>query len=184
MKKMKVIAGILLFLLTTVMLCSIDEKMYIKKKHFESTEQIINILDNNELVNINKRGFGDKNSDIYNECLSKRKRLTDDDFQYVKMDIKQVEKLNDKQKKAIIKNYDKPSANYKNTDQKITRKEAVRIKATVYNSNIYCNDPEIKDEDKFWDSIITMVLIDEGEGLVIDYITEEHIDDEKAGKEL
>lgn len=184
MKKMKVIAGILLFILTTVMLCSNDEKMYIKKKHFDSTEQIINILDNNELVNINKRGFGDKNSDIYNECLSKRKRLTDDDFQYVKMDIKQVEKLNDKQKKAIIKNYDKASANYKNTDQKITRKEAVRIKATVYNSNIYCNDPEIKDEDKFWDSIITMVLIDEGEGLVIDYITEEHIDDEKAGKEL
>lgn len=183
MKKIKIIAGILLSILVTIMLSSSDEKMYVKKQHFDSTEEIINILDNNEFVNINKRGFLDKNSDIYNECLSKRKRLTDDDFEYVKMDIKEVEKLNDKQKKAIIKNYDKVSANYKNTDQKITRKEAVRIKATVYNSNIYYDDPEIKDEDKFWDSIITMVLIDEGEGLVIDYITEEQIDNEKAGKE-
>lgn len=182
MKKIKIIAGVVIFILLTFMLSINDEKMYVKKKHFNNSNEVLNELSNNQFLS-GKNGEWHKGySDSFNECFSKRKRLTDCDFYGLKMEIKKRYELNDKEKEKILKEYNKLLKSYVNVERKVTKMEPICLKARVYNTNCYSHDPEIKDEDKYNDEIITFVMIDEGEGMVIDYVDQQDLQDIKAGQ--
>ena len=183
MKKIKITAGIIILILLTCMLSVNNEKMYVKKKHFNSSTEVLQELSTNKLM-IQKNGDWQYiNSDVFNECLSKRKRLTDSDFYGISLEIKDNIKLSDKEKEKIKNDYKKLLKNYKNVDMKITKIEPVKLKVRIYNENYYSNAPGLKDEDKYNDELLTLVFIDEGEGMVIDYFYEEDINNNIYGEQ-
>ena len=170
MKNKKMILGILLFTFLTLILSINREDIYIKKHYYLTTDDVCYALDNKELFVDNSK-YWQEESDILEECLSKRKRLSYSDFNIEKFKIIEMIDLNEKQKDSIIGDYKNYKRNFVNiNNESIKSIEPVRFKANI---------TKLGEENLFTNSeLITFVIIDEGEGKVIDYVTNEIIDEE------
>jgi hypothetical protein len=166
MKKSKIIIALGLFALLTAYLGMSGEKMYQKQKHFQTTDEIIQQISDKPLKMVDDRGIlVDTNE--FKECFSERKRLTDIQFYYGEIDIEKVNTLNENQKKVILDEYDGLRSNFSKSHE-ITKEEPIRLTVTAY-YDMYSGQGTIK-YDRPQKLIFDMVAIDEGEGLVIDYI--------------
>jgi hypothetical protein len=102
------------------------------------------------------------------ECISERKRLTNSKLDYGKIEILNVEELKDEDKHGILKDYDKLRNQYTKR-REITKEEPVRVNANAWYSHmengkrVYSNPRKLE---------LDLVLVDEGEGFVIDYLME------------
>ena len=168
MKKSTIVIVLGLFSVVTAFLgISTDEKMYQKEKHFETSNDILQQLEGKQLRAIDDKGrFSETNN--LKECFSERKRLTNSQFNYGKIEIEKVEELSENQKQFILKDYDKLRNKFTKR-RVITKEEPIRLETNVYQSYIEQGKLNYSKPKK---RIIDLVLVDEGEGLVIDYIME------------
>lgn len=169
------IAGALI--VGTVMICNIGKvEVYEKKSNFKDTNEVIEVI-NSAPIGIYDETIGDTiYSDDFLETLSYRKRATDPrvPFSSLKLEIDEDNNSEEK-KKGILDDYIakcKKLKNYKVQDNA----QAIVLKAKA--SNIY---PSYDEKDnKYYVELnytINIVLIDEGEGYVIDYLTFESIEE-------
>ena len=173
MKKSTIVIVLGLFIVVTAFLgISMDEKMYQKEKHFETTSEILQQMENKSLKAIDEKGNIVESND-FKECFSERKRLTDLEFRYGKIEIQKIDDLSENQKETILQDYNTLREKFSKR-RVITKEEVVRIDVKSYDS--YINQGKIiySDPNK---SKLDLVLIDEGEGLVIDYIMEHRADE-------
>lgn len=167
MKKSTLIIILGLFIVVTAFLGMSTQKMYQKQKHFETTSEVLQQIESKSLKAIDEKGDFVESNDL-KECFSERKRLTQSQFNYGKVEIEKVEELNEKQKQSILKDYDTFRNNFSKR-RVITEEEVVRVDVKSYDSYINKGKIIYSEAQK---SKINLVLIDEGEGLVIDYIME------------
>lgn len=167
MRKSTIVVGVGVFIVVTALLCiNTNGKMYEKQKYFETTTEVLEQLENNPILAKDEKGVMSETNQ-FKECLSKRKRLTDSQFDFQSMKIEEIEELNEKQKESILNDYNQYQKEL-SMKPKVTRTEPVRLEAKV-------DYPYNKEQS----SKIDLVLIDEGEGLVIDYVVEHRTDEEK-----
>ncbi|HEX9026162.1 MAG TPA: hypothetical protein VF839_06825 [Clostridium sp.] len=167
MKKSTIIIALGLFIVVTALLGINNEKMYQKEKHFETTNEVLQQLDGKPLRGINEKGQFSETNDL-KECFSERKRLTNSQFDYGKIEIEKVEELSENQKQSILKDYDKLRNEF--TKRRVlTKEEPVRVNVNVCYSHMEQGKITYREPRKLK---IELVLVDEGEGLVIDYINE------------
>lgn len=170
MKKGKIVIGVIGFLLITILLGTNTENIYLKKKHFNTTNELLYELETNKLQSYNNRGYRNE-TDSFKECLSKRKRLTYSDFYSSKIEIKEIINLDEKAKQSILDDYYKFTKDYHVSNKKINAIEPIRLNAKVYNDNgVLYEDGKYIESYVEENNEITLVAIDEGEGFVIDYI--------------
>lgn len=170
MKKGKIVIGVIGFLLITILLGTNSENIYMKKKHFNTTNELLYELESNKLHKYNKQGYREE-TDEFKECLSKRKRLTYSDFNPSKIEIKEIFDLDEKSKKTILDDYYNFTENYLVSNRKINAIEPIRFNAKVYYDNgVSYEDGEYVESYSEENHEITLVAIDEGEGFVIDYV--------------
>lgn len=163
------IAGALI--VSTVLLCSGGTKVYEKKLTFDSIEQIVNILDS-EVISAYDNKDNQKFTDIYLECLSKRKRISGSNMNHYSSFNLEVDSERDNEliKEEIIANYlqlNKDNMKNNNVPNKI---EAISVKGTatiMYSMNYYDIGENAKENEEVK---MDLVFIDEGEGWVIDYM--------------
>jgi hypothetical protein len=166
MKKSILAIGVGVFVVVTILLCiNNDEKMYQKKKHFDTVNDVLLQLENNEIRKISDTGRREE-TDEFLECLSKRKRLTDSQMDFKNLKINKVKELNDEEKKALIEDYNKIQMKL-NMPYKATKIEPVRLEA----EEIFPYKDENGEISKK-ECDIDFVMVDEGEGMVIDYYVE------------
>ena len=167
MKKSSIVVLIGGFILLTAFLGPISqEKMYKKQKNFQSTEEVIQVLNNYPILQKDGVRGETKETNEFNECLSVRKRLTNiTDLNYAKIDVEEVVALDEKTKTDLLDYYG--TLRKKNSKRlPINRQEAVRLKIKSYYFTNYITG-EIESNGS--DETLDLVLIDEGEGLVIDF---------------
>jgi len=171
MKKGKIAIGVMGFLLITILLGTNSENVYLKKKHFNTTNELLYELETNKLQSYNQQGNKEE-SESFKECLSKRKRLTYSDFYPSKMEIEEIIELDEKAKTAILDDYYTFMENYIVKDRNIKAIEPIRLNAKLYYDQevTYENGNYMVESYSEENSEITLVAIDEGEGFVIDYI--------------
>lgn len=170
MQRGKIIMGVIGVLLITILLGTNSEKMYLKKKHFNNVNELLYNLENNKLQEYDNRGYKVE-TDSFKECLSVRKRITYADFYPSKIEIKEINKLDEKAKKAILDDYYNFTEDYLVKNREIKAIEPIRLNAKLYyyNGNSYKNGKYV-DLYSEENNEITLVAIDEGEGFVIDYV--------------
>lgn len=167
MKKSTIVVALGFFIVITAFLGMSDEKVYQKQKHFKTVNEVLQQLNNNPLNSYDEK-YAYKETNELKECISERKRLTDSRFDYGKIEILNVEELSDDDKQGLLKEYD-GFRNQFSKRREITKEEPVRISAKGWYSHIENGKRVYGDPRKFE---LDLVLIDEGEGLVIDYIME------------
>jgi len=178
MKKSIIAAVIGGFVVVTTLLCmNSDEKMYQKQKHFDTTNDVLIQLGNNDILEV------DKNDEVYEtsafkECISKRKRLTFSQVNFKKMKIEKIEELDEQKKKSLIEDYNRLQERL-SMPYKPTKIEPVRLDVKVISSHKDENGNDIEN-----DSIIDLVMVDEGEGMVIDYFVQYYIDKDKIKEDI
>ncbi|OOM75247.1 hypothetical protein CLPUN_33770 [Clostridium puniceum] len=181
MKKSTTVVVLGFFVVITALLGMNGEKLYQKQKLFETVDEVLHQLDNKPLKEVNEKGIFTESNDL-KECFSERKRLTDSRFDYGKIGIAKLGELNDNDKQEILEEYN-AFRNQFSKRREITKEEPVRIYIEAWYSHldngkrVYVNPRKIK---------IDLVFIDEGEGLVIDYIMEkndEKLNDEEGNKD-
>lgn len=154
------------FIVATIMLCTNPNKAYEKKKHFNSPNEIIEVINNKQLGALDKDHVFITTSD-FNECLSKRKRVTESNLNYYKIDGDILPEKNTKENKdLIIEDYKK---RIRHLGYVIPDKvEALTLTGKGYHiGDLYIQDKEI--EYNTPENIdVSIVFIDEGEGWVID----------------
>ena len=176
MKKSTIIIALGIFIVVTVFLGMSNEKMYQKQKHFETTSEIVDQLKNNPIKAIDEKGNFSE-TDQFKECLSERIRLTRSEFDYTKIETEKVEELSEKQKQSVLEKYD--ALRNKFSKRRVIKKEEVlRLDVDAY--RLYGNQANAS-ERKPEKLKLDLVFIDEGEGLVIDYVIERH--DQKIDEE-
>ena len=176
MKKSTIIIALGIFIVVTAFLGMSNEKMYQKQKHFETTSEIVDQLKNNPIKAIDEKGNFSE-TDQFKECLSERIRLTDSQFNYTKIETEKVEELSEKQKQSVLEKYE--ALRNKFSKRRVIKKEEVlRLDVNAY--RLYGNQANAS-ERKSDKLKLDLVLVDEGEGLVIDYIVERH--DQKLDEE-
>ena len=102
------------------------------------------------------------------ECISERKRLTNSKLDYGKIEILSVEELKDEDKQGILKDYN-TRRNQFTKRREITKEEPVRVNANAWYSHMENGKRTYNNPRKLE---LDLVLVDEGEGLVIDYLIE------------
>ena len=167
MKKSTIVIVFGLFIVVTAFLGMSTEKRYQKEKHFESSNDILEQLEGKQLRAIDDKGRFCETNNV-KECFSERKRLTNSQFNYGKIEIEKVEELSENQKQFILKDYDKLRNKFTKR-RVITKEEPIRLETNVYQSYREQGKLNYSEPRK---RIIDLVLVDEGEGLVIDYIME------------
>jgi hypothetical protein len=168
MKKTTIIISIFTFILLTVFLGMSDEKMYTKQKRFETADEVFQQLNDKQLVSIDESGKVSKTNE-FKECFSERKRLTDFEFHFAKIEIEKVCSLSGSEKSSMLSGYEKLRTNFTKR-RPITREEPVSVIVNAYNyRSITKGNIEYEKPQKLK---INLVLVDEGEGLVIDYIVD------------
>lgn len=173
MKKSTIVIVLGLFIVVTAFLgTSMNEKMYQKEKHFETTSEILQQMENKSLKAIDQKGNFVESND-FKECFSERKRLTELQFRYGKIEIQKVDDLNENQKETILKDYNILREKFSKR-RVITKEEVVRVDIKSYDSYISQGKIIYDEPEKHK---INLILIDEGEGLVIDYIMEHRADE-------
>lgn len=181
MKKSKIVIAAGAFLALTLILGmqQKDTKMYEKQKNFSSSSEILEQLNNKPLRALNiEKGRVEETYDTL-ECFSQRKRLTDSDLNYSKIEIKENIKLTDEQQQSIINQYNKLRLSYSKR-KPVSKTEAVRIKIQPYYTGYSEEGQEVYEPQ---DQLVYMnlVFVDEGEGMVIDYISESSEQDSIEG---
>lgn len=181
MKKSKIAIAAGAFLALTLILGmqQKDTKMYEKQKNFSSSSEILEQLNNKPLRALNiEKGRVEETYDTL-ECFSQRKRLTDTDLNYSKIEIKENIKLTDEQQQSIINQYNKLRLSYSKR-KPVSKTEAVRIKIQPYYTGYSEEGQEVYEPQ---DQLVYMnlVFVDEGEGMVIDYISESSEQDSIEG---
>lgn len=168
MKKSIIIITLGLFIVVTAFLGVSNEKMYQKQESFESIQEVFQQLNGRSLKVIDSKGDLSETNE-FKECLSERKRLTNSQFYFEKIEIQREDSLNEKEKNSILEVYNKARNNFTKR-RPITIEEPVRLTVNAYSvKNIE------KGIIKYGEPIklkLDLVLIDEGEGLVIDYINQ------------
>jgi hypothetical protein len=168
MKKSTIIIAIGIFIIVTAALGMNNKKMYQKQKHFETADEVIQQLKDNPLMIIDKEGNLSETDEL-KECLSERKRLTYSYFNYGKIDIKNIDNLNETEKKGILQKYEILRSNFSKR-RPITKEEPIRLTIDAYYSDI--EEGTVKYKNAGEKLNLDLILIDEGEGLVIDYVME------------
>ncbi|EHJ00886.1 hypothetical protein CDLVIII_4374 [Clostridium sp. DL-VIII] len=172
MKKSIIAVGAGAFIVITSLLCmDPDGKMYQKQKHFDTVNDVLMQLENNKLEVVDKNGQLHMTNE-FEECLSKRKRLTFSEIDFGKIEVEKIEELNDKEKNSITDDYNNLQERLA-LPYKAEKIEPVRldIKGSRPKYDDYVPEPI--------EYSIDLVMVDEGEGLVIDYYVEH---DNKSGK--
>lgn len=173
MKKSTILVGVGAFVVLTSLLCiNSDGKMYQKQKQFQTANEVLEQLENNPIRALNEKG-GITETDQFKECLSKRKRLTESQFYFANLTIEKVEELGEKEKEALVEDYNKLQENF-SKKRELKNIEPVRLDATIKNPTYSSNEQAIGEKCK-----IDLVLVDEGEGLVIDYIVQYTTEEQK-----
>lgn len=167
MKKSTIVVAFGLFIVITAFLGMNDEKIYQKQKHFETVNEVLEQLDNNPLNSYDEKYTYNETSEL-KECISERKRLTDSRFDYGKIEILKVEELSDDNKQGLLKEYNTFRSQFTKR-REITKEEPVSIDVKAWYSHIENGKRVYSDPRKLQ---LDLVLVDEGEGLVIDYIME------------
>lgn len=172
MKKSKLIiaAGAFLALTLVLGMNQEDTKMYEKKKNFSSSSEILEELNEKPIRSINTKTGSYEETDDVLECFSQRKRLTETDLHYSMMEIKEIIQLSEKQENTMVDAYNKLRENYSKR-RPVSKTEAVRIKVQPYYID-YSEDGQDEYTPKDSMRYLNLVLVDEGEGMVIDYISE------------
>jgi len=169
MKKSTIVVVLGFFIVITALLGMNNEKMYQKQKHFESVDEVLQQLNNKPLKAVNEKGIFAESNEL-KECFSERKRLTDLKFDYGKIQITKVGELDDNEKQEILKEYN-TRRNEFSKRRGITKEEPIRIEAEAWHlyteqgKSVYSNPRKLT---------LDLVFVDEGEGLVIDYIMEKN----------
>ena len=167
MKKSTIVVVLGIFIVVTALLGANNNKMYQKQKHFETTNEILEQLETKTLIAIDNDGRISETNDL-KECFSERKRLTYSEFNFAKIELEKVEELDENQKQVILKDYEKLRREFTKR-RPITKEEPVRLDVKAYDT--YMEQGKLKySEPREFE--LDLVLIDEGEGLVIDYIVE------------
>lgn len=173
MKKSTIAVGVGAFIIVTSLLCINSEgKIYQKQKQFQTANEVLEQLENNPIIALNEKG-NITETDQFKECLSKRKRLTQSQFHFANLTIENIEELGEKQKESLIEDYNKLQENF-SKERDFKKIEPVRLDATIKYPTFSSNDQAIGEKCK-----IDLVLIDEGEGLVIDYIVQYATEEQK-----
>lgn len=169
MRKSFIAIGAGAFVVITSLLCmNPDGKMYKKQKQFNSVNEVLTQLESNKLKEIDSDGQVNETKE-FEECLSKRKRLTFSEMNFKNIEIEKVEELTDKEKELILEDYRKVQERL-HISNKPAQIEPVRvdIKGSYFKHG---DDTSAAKEYK-----IDLVLVDEGEGMVIDYYVEHNIE--------
>lgn len=174
-KSFKVIVLGIVVIITVMLMCKSGNKAYEKKLTFNSIDEIIEILNNNPLEARDKSG-ANITSNIFSECLSKRKRICGHNLEYSKIKLKYNEEKNTKEvKNKVISEYlNMCKENLKGYER------PKKIDARIYDfkGTYTYDDYECKGE-------INLVFIDEGEGWVIDYfMISEYSEEEETEEEV
>ncbi|ALP90313.1 MULTISPECIES: hypothetical protein [Clostridium] len=172
MKKSTLVVLIGGFILLTALLGPVSsEKMYKKQKNFNSPEEIIQVLETKPILRMKDGTRGElKETEDFSECLSVRKRLTESDLHYAKIDVEEVVKLDEKSENDLLNYYSKLRERFSKR-LPISKQEAVRLKVnTYYYSNPRTGEIEKNQYDNSSYEVLDLVLIDEGEGYVIDFV--------------
>lgn len=173
MKKSTILVGVGAFIVVTSLLCiNGDGKMYQKQKQFQTANEVLEQLENNPILARNEKGNMTE-TDQFKESLSKRKRLTESQFYFANLTIENIEDLDEKQKEALIEDYNKLQENF-SKERDFKKIEPVRLDATINYPSYSSNYQETGKKCK-----IDLVLVDEGEGLVIDYIVQYATEEQK-----
>lgn len=167
MKKSTIVVALGFFIVITAFLGMSDEKVYQKQKHFETVNEVLQQLDNKPLNSYDERYMYNETNEL-KECISERKRLTDSRFNYGKIEILNVEELSDDDKQGLLKEYN-TFRNEFSKRREITKEEPVRVDVKAWHSHIEQGKKVYDNPRKLQ---LDLVLVDEGEGLVIDYIME------------
>lgn len=173
MKKSTIIVILGFFIVITGLLSMNDEKVYKKQKHFETVSEVLQQLDNTSLNSYDEK-FSLNETNELKECISERKRLTDSKLDYGKIEILNVEELKDEDKQGLLKDYNTLRNQYSKR-REITKEEPVRINANAWYSHTE-NGRRVYSEPRKLE--LDLVFVDEGEGLVIDYLMERRIVEE------
>lgn len=185
MKKNKLIILLGLFILITYIIIKYNKvTMYDKQINYNSTTEIIDILNTKVLAIYDSReGYKKMLTKDYQECLSKRKRITGDNMKYDELDLDINKEINDNiEYKNKIKNSYLESinnlSNYKTPEeiQIVSLIGTGKISSDNYNYNYVDN----KNMEKI---MLDIIFINEGEGLVIDayyftYIENEEVEED------
>ena len=150
-----------------------DEKVYKKQKHFETVNEVLQQLDNKPLNSYDEKFSLNETNDL-KECISERKRLTDSKLDYGKIEILNVEELKDEDKQGLLKDYNTLRNQYSKR-REITKEEPVRINANAWYTHME-NGRRVYSEPRKLE--LDLVFVDEGEGIVIDYLMERRIVEE------
>ncbi|WP_236894570.1 hypothetical protein [Clostridium beijerinckii] len=164
MKKSTIIIMFGIVIIVTAFLGMDNNKMYQKQKHFETVNEVLDQLNDKPLKAIDDTGKLNETNE-FKECFSERKRLTNFEFNFSKVNIEKVCDLNEKDKSEMLSEYDGFRNNFSKR-RPITREEPISLIVDAYNHRY----PEGND-DRPQKLKVNLVIIDEGEGLVIDYIT-------------
>lgn len=176
MKKLTIAIAVGIFVLVTGLLCmNSDGKMYQKQKRFESVNDVLIQLENSKLQEIDANGERHETNE-FEECLSKRKRLTFSEINFEKIKVEKIEELDQEKKNFIIEDYNKMQQRL-SMPYHPSKVEPVRldIQGTYPSFDDYNSDPI--------EFIIDMVMVDEGEGMVIDYYVEHNVETGKSKEE-
>lgn len=177
MKKSIIAVGVGAFVVVTTLLCiNSDGKMYQKQKHFDTVSDVLTQLETNKIQELDNYGKEHETND-FKECLSKRKRLTFSQVNFQEIHIEKIEELDEQKKKSLIEDYNKAQERLA-MPYKPTKIEPVRldIKGTFLHERE--NDNRVPR-----DFTIDLVMVDEGEGMVIDYYVQYYIDKDKIKAE-
>lgn len=158
-KSFKVIVLGIFIISTAMLMCRSGGKAYEKKMTFNSIDEIIEVLNNN-VIKVEEKSGNYIDSNIFLECLSKRKRITDSTLYYSRINLEyNKEKNTEKAKKQIINEY------LKLCKENLEGYEVPdKIEAGIYDFHGKYADGAGDNEAE-----MKLVFIDEGEGWVIDY---------------
>jgi len=172
LKKSIIAAGVGAFVVITTLLCvNSDGKLYQKQKHFDTVSDVLTQLETNKILELDSYGKVHETND-FKECLSKRKRLTYSQVDFQEIHIEKIEELDEQKKKSLIEDYNKAQERL-DMPYKPTKIEAIRL-------DIKGTFPHEDDDNRIpKDFIIDLVMVDEGEGMVIDYYIENYIGNNK-----
>jgi hypothetical protein len=163
MKKSTIIIMFGIVIIVTAFLGMDNNKMYQKQKHFETVNEVLDQLNDKPLKAIDDTGKLTETNE-FKECFSERKRLTNLEFNFSKVNIEKVCDLNEKDKSEMLSEYDGFRNNFSKR-RPITREEPVSLIVDAYNYS------SLKEKDDRSQKLkVNLDLVDEGEGLVIDYI--------------
>lgn len=173
MKKSTILVGVGAFIVVTSLLCINSEgKMYQKQKQFQTVNEVLDQLENNPILARDEKGNMTE-TDQFKESLSKRKRLTESQFYFSNLTIENIEDLDEKEKEALIEDYNTLQENF-SKKRELKNVEPVRLDAIINYPSYNINDQQIGEKCK-----IDLILVDEGEGLVIDYVVQYATEEEK-----